>query len=656
MLHLYTPDRGRVGAVAKGVRRVKSRFGGRLEPLSRVRLVLHQGRGELCTVSQADTLHAHASLRERRASLERATQACEAVLRLFDSTEPNRPAYNLLCHELALLDAERRGRRPRPGARVPAQAAAGGRLRAGARRRAPPAARPSTWAPSPPSAGGVVCAGCEAGSFPLGEEAHRFLVDGARQAARRGPAGARAGAGAGRPGDRRDARVPRPRAVEARRVGAYSRPVKTAAGTKLRLRLRRGLARHARAARRQGRQRRRDDARARAPSACRPGFTITTEACVAYMEADRALPEGLEEQVAEALERLEEQAGKRLGDADDPLLVSVRSGARESMPGMMDTVLNLGLERRVGRGARAATGNERFAWDSYRRFVQMFGNVCRGIPGERSRTRSRSASERRRRARHRARRRRPEGARRRASRRSSATRPARSSRRTRASSCAQAIRAVFDSWMGERAVSVPAHQPHPRRVGHRGERAADGVRQQGRRRRAPASPSRATRSPASRRRPATSSSNAQGEDVVSGVRTPRDIARAGGGDARGLRRADGDPAHARGATTSDMQDTEFTVEEGTPLHAPDAQREAPGAGGGALRGRRGRGGAARQARRRSRTIDAGALDALLHPAFDPRRRVRGARAGASPRRRAPPRARSCSPPPTRWRRPRTGAT
>ena len=130
VLHLYTADRGRVGAVAKGVRRVKSRLGGRLEPLSRVRLVMHQGRGELCTISQADTVHAHAALRERRAALERGAQACEAVLRLLDSTEPNPPAYNLLCNELALLDARSRAREPRAGARVPAEAAAGGRLRA----------------------------------------------------------------------------------------------------------------------------------------------------------------------------------------------------------------------------------------------------------------------------------------------------------------------------------------------------------------------------------------------------------------------------------------------------------------------------------------------------------------------------------------------
>src|SRR4051794_27395318 len=112
------------------------------------------------------------------------------------------------------------------------------------------------------------------------------------------------------------------------------------------------------------------------------GFTITTEACVAYMRAGRSEPEELHQQVQAALASLEEQAGKKLGDPDDPLLVSVRSGARESMPGMMDTVLNLGLNDRSVEGLAKKTDNERFAWDSYRRFVQMFGNVCRGVPGE----------------------------------------------------------------------------------------------------------------------------------------------------------------------------------------------------------------------------------------------------------------------------------
>src|SRR4051795_9577936 len=101
------------------------------------------------------------------------------------------------------------------------------------------------------------------------------------------------------------------------------------------------------------------------------GFTITTEACVAYMRRERTPPDHLDEQVAQALARLEQAAGKRLGDDADPLLVSVRSGARESMPGMLDTVLNLGLNDTSVEGLAEGTGNERFAWDSYRRFVQM---------------------------------------------------------------------------------------------------------------------------------------------------------------------------------------------------------------------------------------------------------------------------------------------
>src|ERR671912_825656 len=113
------------------------------------------------------------------------------------------------------------------------------------------------------------------------------------------------------------------------------------------------------------------------------GFTITTEACVAYMRGGRVAPEGLDAAIDEALARLEDEAGRALGDPEDPLLVSVRSGARDSMPGMMDTVLNLGLNDDSVEGLARATGNERFAWDSYRRFVQMFGNVVRGIPGER---------------------------------------------------------------------------------------------------------------------------------------------------------------------------------------------------------------------------------------------------------------------------------
>ena len=113
-----------------------------------------------------------------------------------------------------------------------------------------------------------------------------------------------------------------------------------------------------------------------------PGFTITTEACRAYTEAGR-LSAGLMESVAEYLEVLEGVTGKRLGDSDNPLLVSVRSGAAVSMPGMMDTVLNLGLNDAAVAGLARRTGDERFAYDSYRRFIQMFGDIVLKIPHER---------------------------------------------------------------------------------------------------------------------------------------------------------------------------------------------------------------------------------------------------------------------------------
>jgi pyruvate,orthophosphate dikinase len=115
------------------------------------------------------------------------------------------------------------------------------------------------------------------------------------------------------------------------------------------------------------------------------GFTITTDACRAYMVA-RDLPAGLEEEVDEHVRRLEERAGKQFGSADDPLLVSVRSGAAVSMPGMMDTILNLGLNDEAAAGLAARTDNARFAYDSYRRLIQMFGEVVEGIDGHRFET------------------------------------------------------------------------------------------------------------------------------------------------------------------------------------------------------------------------------------------------------------------------------
>ncbi|MEW6106130.1 MAG: pyruvate, phosphate dikinase [Bacillota bacterium] len=111
-----------------------------------------------------------------------------------------------------------------------------------------------------------------------------------------------------------------------------------------------------------------------------PGFTITTEVCSFYYEKDRQYPPELAEQVMENLRKLEDAMGLRFGDPERPLLVSVRSGARVSMPGMMDTVLNLGLNDETVKGLIKLTGNERFAYDAYRRFVQMFGNVVLGVP------------------------------------------------------------------------------------------------------------------------------------------------------------------------------------------------------------------------------------------------------------------------------------
>ena len=109
-----------------------------------------------------------------------------------------------------------------------------------------------------------------------------------------------------------------------------------------------------------------------------PGFTITTECCNAYYQKN-AFPEGMWEQVMEALAHIEEKTGKKFGDPERPLLVSVRSGAKFSMPGMMDTILNLGINADVAEGLAKLSGDERFALDAYRRFIQMFGKTAKGI-------------------------------------------------------------------------------------------------------------------------------------------------------------------------------------------------------------------------------------------------------------------------------------
>src|SRR5690348_9615562 len=110
-----------------------------------------------------------------------------------------------------------------------------------------------------------------------------------------------------------------------------------------------------------------------------PGFTITTEVCTAYYQQGKKLPAGLMEEVQQNISKLERELGKKFGDPKNPLLVAVRSGARDSMPGMMDTILNLGLNDTAVVALANATKNPRFAWDCYRRFVQMYGDVVMGV-------------------------------------------------------------------------------------------------------------------------------------------------------------------------------------------------------------------------------------------------------------------------------------
>src|SRR6476646_3584001 len=113
-----------------------------------------------------------------------------------------------------------------------------------------------------------------------------------------------------------------------------------------------------------------------------PGFTISTDVCNLFFENGNKVPKEVDDQIHEALKKLEAQMGKRLGDRNDPLLLSVRSGAKFSMPGMMNTILNLGLNDQTTEGLAKKTGNARFAYDCYRRFIQMFGEVSLGIEME----------------------------------------------------------------------------------------------------------------------------------------------------------------------------------------------------------------------------------------------------------------------------------
>lgn len=175
ILHLYTPARGRVGAIAKGVRRARSRFGGRLEPFSRVALILHEGRSDLLTVTSADSVRPHARLRDDAGALDAAARACDAVSRMFETAQPHPEVFHLLCNELALLDDDplRATYANQLAFRLKLMLAAGlsPQLSACAECGAVEHLQGYSGA-----AGGVVCSACEASAFGLGEEAHEFMV------------------------------------------------------------------------------------------------------------------------------------------------------------------------------------------------------------------------------------------------------------------------------------------------------------------------------------------------------------------------------------------------------------------------------------------------------------------------------------------------
>jgi len=177
VLHLYTRDRGRVAAMAKGVRRTRTRFGGRLEPFFRLDMVLYEGRSELLTVTSAETVAAHPRLREHAGALDAAARACDAVGRLFETTEPHPAIYHLLTNELALLDADAARHATRAN-----QLAFRLKLLLGAGL-APQLAACANCGTREHitgfsgAAGGVVCSACEASAFPLDADAHAFLVE-----------------------------------------------------------------------------------------------------------------------------------------------------------------------------------------------------------------------------------------------------------------------------------------------------------------------------------------------------------------------------------------------------------------------------------------------------------------------------------------------
>jgi pyruvate, orthophosphate dikinase len=346
------------------------------------------------------------------------------------------------------------------------------------------------------------------------------------------------------------------------------------------------------------------------------GFTITTEACVEYMKTDGRFPDGLEEEIAEAVRRVERDTGQRFGGGGDPLLLSVRSGAPVSMPGMLDTVLNLGLNSESVEDLSEASGSPRFAWDSYRRLVQMYSDVVRGVPAEsfeealaqaRDATGSAIDADL------------DQGALRALTERFLALFtehtgvPFPNDPREQLRG---AVEAVFSSWNNDRAIAYRRLEGIPDDLGtavtvqrmvfgNRGSDSGSGVA--------------FTRDPTTGA-PEPSGDfllNAQGEDVVSGVRNTRDLS-----ELRNVMPEVYEDLIEIMRTLEhhyrDMQDVEFTIEQGrlyilqtrrARRPAQAAVRFAFDAVGEGLLGRE----------EALATIDPGSLDALLHPTFDPER-------------------------------------
>jgi pyruvate,orthophosphate dikinase len=305
-----------------------------------------------------------------------------------------------------------------------------------------------------------------------------------------------------------------------------------------------------------------------------PGFTITTRACNAYLAANQTFPEGMWEQVLNAVRAVEAKTGKQFGDPQNPLLFSVRSGAKFSMPGMMDTVLNLGINDGVADGMIALTGDPRFVYDAYRRFVQMFGSVVMGIEDEAFEDFLTETKKRR-------------GV-------SSDTElTAEDWQRVTAefkliyrkhvgedfptdpyAQLSKAIEAVFKSWNGKRAVDYrnAANIPHNLGTavnvqmmvfGNMGSDSGTGVA--------------FTRNPSTGERKLFGDylMNAQGEDVVAGIRTPKPISELEK-DSPAVYKQFVEVAEKLERHYRDMQDVEFTIERGTlyMLQTRDGKRTA----------------------------------------------------------------------------------